>query len=388
MTGTRPLFAVVIFLAAFLLFLVEPIAAKQLVPILGGSAAVWITCLVFFQTALLCAYAYAHWIARGVRWILHLLLLAVAVGFAQVWAFRSIDLSNGPQHPVATIFFALTLWIGLPFIALGASSPLLQYWWSRVEAGPIPYRLFALSNLASLLALAAYPVWIEPRFTLHDQRVAWFWGFVGFAVLAAGLTLRSRSSIQTAPLPAVADLESAPASSAAQKWLWFLLPMGASMQLAAITSFITANIAAIPLLWILPLAVYLLTIIFAFEFPRLLPPLLVARFFAVMLASVIYMVSQVDVTLPLRIGTANDPALAAARERLTRRMPAPERDELAEAIAVGTPDDVIALLRRHIAAGMSKFVAIPIAEDAGELMAQTEMLVRHVLPAIEDRIEH
>lgn len=94
------------------------------------------------------------------------------------------------------------------------------------------------------------------------------------------------------------------------------------------------------------------------------------------------------VTLPLRIGTANDPALAAARERLTRRMPAPERDELAEAIAVGTPDDVIALLRRHIAAGMSKFVAIPIAEDAGELMAQTEMLVRHVLPAIEDRIEH
>src|SRR5512146_2189126 len=213
MTGTRFHFAVVIFLAAFLLFLVEPIAAKQLVPILGGSAAVWITCLVFFLTALLCAYAYAHWIARSVHWGLHLLLLVAAVGFAQVWAFRSIDLSNGAEHPVTTIFFALTLWIGLPFIALGASSPLLQYWWSRVESGPIPYRLFALSNLASLLALAAYPVWIEPRFTLHDQRIAWFWGFVGFAVLAAGLTLRSRSSIQTTSLPAVADLKSAPASS-------------------------------------------------------------------------------------------------------------------------------------------------------------------------------
>lgn len=304
MTGTRLHFAVVIFLAAFLLFLVEPIAAKQLVPVLGGSAAVWITCLVFFQTALLCAYAYAHWIARSVSWILHLVLLASAVGFAQVWAFHSIDLSNGPQHPVTTIFFALTLWIGLPFIALGASSPLLQYWWSRVESGPIPYRLFALSNLASLLALAAYPVWIEPRITLHDQRVAWFWGFVGFAVLAASLTLRARSSIQTAPLSAPVEDQLLSASPAAHKWLWFLLPMGASMQLAAITSFITANIAAIPLLWILPLAVYLLTIILAFELPHLLPPLLVARFFAVMLASVIYMVSQVDVTLPLRIGIA------------------------------------------------------------------------------------
>lgn len=304
MKGTRLHFAVVIFLGAFLLFLVEPIVAKQLVPILGGSAAVWITCLVFFQTALLGAYAYAHWLSRGLSWIFHLALVAATVGFAAYWAFGSINLSGGAQHPVTTIFVALTLWIGLPFIALGATSPLLQFWWSRVESGPIPYKLFALSNLASLLALAAYPTLIEPAFTLHMQRLIWFCGFVIFALLACGLTLRTRSSVQAAATSTVPEMDGAQAAPAAHKWLWLLLPMGASMQLAAITSFITANIAAIPLLWILPLAVYLLSIILAFEFPGLLPPLLVARFFAVMLASVIYMVSQIDVTLPLRIGIA------------------------------------------------------------------------------------
>jgi len=308
MTGTRFHFAVVIFLAAFLLFLVEPIVAKQLVPVLGGSAAVWITCLVFFQTALLCAYAYAHWVARRGKWVLHLALLTGTIALAMYWAFGSVDLSSGPEHPVATIFYALTLWIGLPFIALGATSPLLQYWWSRVEAGPVPYKLFALSNLASLLALAAYPTLIEPRFTLHTQRVIWFWGLMVFIVLAAGLTLRSRSAIRSVTPQAVdAELITDPedvASPTSHKWLWFLLPMGASMQLAAITSFITSNLAAIPLFWILPLGVYLLSIIISFEYPRLLPPLLVARSFAVMLASTIYMVSRVDVTLPLRLGIA------------------------------------------------------------------------------------
>ena len=305
MTGTRFHFAVVIFLAAFLLFLVEPIVAKQLVPVLGGSAAVWITCLVFFQTALLCAYAYAHWVARHRQWFLHLVLLAATVALAVYWAFGAVDLTTGPDHPVATIFYALTLWIGLPFIALGATSPLLQYWWSRVESGPVPYGLFALSNLASLLALAAYPTLIEPRFTLHEQRVGWFCGFLFFILMAAGLTLRSRSAITVAtPLEPAAEPEVGSASPAAHKWLWFLLPMGASMQLAAITSFITSNLAAIPLFWILPLGVYLLTIIIAFEYPRLLPPLIVARSFAVMLASTIYMVSRVDVTLPLRMGIA------------------------------------------------------------------------------------
>src|SRR5579863_2327036 len=149
MTRTRSLFGSAVFLAAFLLFLVEPIAARQLLPVLGGSAAVWITCLVFFQTALLCAYAYAHWLARHPRWMGHILLLAAAVALAGFWAFGTVDLGGRPERPVSTIFLALGVWIGLPFLALGATSPLLQFWWSRVERGPVPYGLFALSNLAS-----------------------------------------------------------------------------------------------------------------------------------------------------------------------------------------------------------------------------------------------
>ena len=301
MARSRLLFGCAVFLASFLLFLVEPIAAKQLLPFLGGSAAVWITCLVFFQTALLLAYLYAHWLARHPRWDVHFVLLAAALGLAGYWAFGGVDLSSGPEHPVATIFRALGVWIGVPFLALGATSPLLQVWWSRVEGTAIPYRLFALSNLASLLALAAYPTLIEPHFTLHVQRIAWCCGFAVFAIIAAGITLRTRAS--TVELPAaVADDSTLSQSTLAQKLLWLLLPMGASMQLCAVTSYITANIAPIPLLWILPLAAYLITLILAFEFPRLLPRGIVTRLLAVMLAALGYMLSQIDVSVPIRVG--------------------------------------------------------------------------------------
>jgi hypothetical protein len=299
----RLLFSATIFLASFLLFLVEPIAAKQLLPFLGGSAAVWITCLVFFQTALLLAYLYAHWLARHPRPHLHLVLLLAAFGLAAFWAFGGIDLASGPSHPVATVFLALGVWIGLPFLALGATSPLLQVWWSRVEQTAIPYRLFALSNLASLLALAAYPTLVEPRITLHAQRIVWFCGFAVFGILAAAVTLRMRTA--AVPIAALTSAESAlPASPLSHKLLWLLLPMAASMQLCAVTAHITANIAPMPLLWILPLGVYLLTIIVAFEFPRLAPRAIVTRFLAVLLGGLGYMLSNVDVTVPMRIGIA------------------------------------------------------------------------------------
>jgi hypothetical protein len=311
LTLSRSLFACIIFLGAFLLFLVEPIVAKQLLPTLGGSAAVWITCLVFFQTALLCAYAYAHWLTRHPYRQLHLILLAAALALAGLWAFGAIDLSSGAAHPVSAIFVALSLWIGLPFLALGATSPLLQVWWSQVERSVIPYRLFALSNLGSLLALAAYPTLIEPNFTLRTQRVAWLCAFAVFAVLTTVLTLRTRNA--PGPQSAIADAHCPPATptplapptpltSLSHKLLWLLLPMGAAMQLSAVTSYITANIAPIPLLWILPLGVYLVSIVLAFEFPRLLPRGILVRFLAVMLGGLAYMLSQVDHTVPIAIG--------------------------------------------------------------------------------------
>ncbi len=304
MTRIRLFFGAAVFLASFLLFLVEPIVARQLLPLLGGSAAVWITCLVFFQTALLLAYAYAHWLARHLRWRMHLALLAAAVALAACWAFGAISPSSGPAHPVTTIFCALSLWIGLPFLALGATSPLLQFWWSRIEGGPIPYRLFALSNFASLLALGSYPTLIEPNFALHTQRAAWFVGFLLFAALAGLLTLRVRSvsRLSTQPSATGPAVVPAPAAPLVQKLLWLLLPMGAAMQLSAVTSYITANIAPIPLLWILPLGVYLLTIILAFEFPRLLPRGILVRFLAVMLGGLAYMLAQIDHSVPIAIG--------------------------------------------------------------------------------------
>jgi predicted O-methyltransferase YrrM len=203
---------------------------------------------------------------------------------------------------VVTIFLALGLWIGLPFLALGATSPLLQVWWSQLEHTAIPYRLFALSNLASLLALGLYPTVIEPHITLHAQRMVWFSGFAVFSVVAAIVTRRTRSAAGGSSPAAAGDESALPATPLSRRLLWLLLPMGASMQLSAVTSYITANIAPIPLLWILPLAAYLITLILAFEFPRLLPRGIIARFLAVMLGGLAYMLSHIDVTLPIRIG--------------------------------------------------------------------------------------
>ncbi len=300
MTGSRWLFGSAVFLSAFLLFLVEPIAAKQLLPVLGGSAAVWITCLVFFQTALLCAYSYAHWVSFRPRWNLYFALLFLGFASAMGWCMRIGSAGGGSAHPILTVFGVLGSTIGLPFLVLGTTSPLMQVWWARLHGSAIPYRLFALSNVASLLALGLYPTVIEPRLTLQTQRVAWSCGFAVFALISALLAWKTRAVAQVRlPESKVVD-EDQPASPV-QKLLWVLLPMGAAMQLSAVTSYLTANVAAIPLLWILPLAVYLLTIILAFEFPRLLPRSLVLRFLILMLAGLGYALSKQDVEWPLRV---------------------------------------------------------------------------------------
>jgi hypothetical protein len=300
MAHSRLLFGSAVFLAAFLLFLVEPIAAKQLLPALGGSAAVWITCLVFFQTALLIAYLYAHWLARRSHWKAHFALLLLAVVSAVAWSAQTIHLDSA--NPVSSIFLALAISIGLPFLMLGATSPLLQVWLARLETSGIPYRLFALSNVASLLALSVYPTLIEPHFTLKTQRLGWCYGFALFVLISGILTWRTRSATETPARASQADESQIAPAPLGHKLLWVLLPMGAAMQLSAVTSYITANIAAIPLLWILPLAVYLITIILAFQFPRFLPRAIVTRFLVVMMAGLGYMLSKVDVSLPMSIG--------------------------------------------------------------------------------------
>ena len=303
MTRSRWLFGSAVFLGAFLLFLVEPIAAKQLVPVLGGSAAVWITCLVFFQTALLCAYLYAHWMSRRPRWVLYFALLAVGLASTAGWCWRSLGVGGGSEHPIITVFAVLGSTIGLPFLVLGTTSPLMQVWWARLHGSAIPYRLFALSNLASLLALGLYPTLIEPRLTLEAQRIAWCFGFAVFALITGVLALKARATTKATLLENTVADEDAPAPPM-QRLLWVLLPMGAAMQLSAVTSYLTANVAAIPLLWILPLGVYLLSIIVAFEFPHMLPRGIVTRFLILMLAGLGYALSKQDVEWPLRVSIA------------------------------------------------------------------------------------
>jgi hypothetical protein len=277
-------------------------SAKQLLPALGGSSAVWLTCLVFFQLTLLLGYLYAHWLTRHPfhrsQQLLYLGLLALAIVLLAAQRLIRPDLSQGSTHPVTTIFIALTLTIGLPFLLLGSTSPLLQIWLFRKQGGQVPYRLFALSNIGSLLALIAYPTLVEPHLTLKLQRTLWTIGFIVYAVLCAIL---SRQVPTTPSLQQQTPDTEFPPTSLSKKWLWFLLPMAAAMQLSAVTSHITSNIAAIPLLWILPLAVYLITFILAFEFPGFYRRSIVVRLLVVMLASLGYAISKIDSSLPIGI---------------------------------------------------------------------------------------
>jgi hypothetical protein len=297
MSALRFLFASVVFLASFLLFLVEPMAGRQLLPILGGSAAVWITCLVFFQAALLLGYLLAHLFACWSSPLAYVGILLPAMAAALLWVVRTMRMENGAAHPVATVFVVLSVSIGLPFLMLSATSPLLQVWWARVEGGGVPYRLYALSNAGSLLALVLYPTVIEPHSTLHAQRVAWASGFAVFAALSVVLALKVRGTEI-----ATVSVEENAATASASDWskvMWVLLPMGAAMQLSAITGYLTANVAAIPLLWVLPLGVYLITLILAFEFRFTMPWAFVARVMVVMLAALAYSLSKTDVSWPL-----------------------------------------------------------------------------------------
>jgi len=302
MSASRLLYGITVFLGAFLLFLIEPMAAKQLLPTLGGSSAVWLTCLVFFQLTLLLGYLYAHWLTRegASQWRrqFYLVSLVAAVILLAAQRIHPREFLHGSEHPVTMIFRNLAISIGLPFLLLGATSPLLQLWFLRLHGGSVPYRLFALSNVGSLLALVTYPILVEPNLTLKHQRTLWSLGFLVYVILCIFLALPTGVAQQ----PISPQEEStAPQTRAATKWLWFLLPMAAAMQLSAVTAHLTVNIAAIPLLWMLPLAVYLLTFILAFEFPGLYRRGVVVRLLVVMLASLGYAISKTDVSLPIGV---------------------------------------------------------------------------------------
>jgi SAM-dependent methyltransferase len=262
------LFVATIACGAFLLFLVQPLIAKQILPWFGGSAAVWSVCLVFFQTVLLAGYAYADLLTRRAaprtQARVHIALLLVSLAFLPVVAGAHWK-PLGDESPAPLILGLLAATIGLPYFLLASTGPLLQAWAARGGAGPRVYRLFSLSNLASLMALLAYPVAIEPHWPLATQARAWSVAYALFVVLCALAAWRA------ARLPAPAH-DTAHEDSALPPWgtqaLWFVLPACATALLLAVTNHLTQNVASIPFLWVLPLVLYLLSFVFTFEHPR------------------------------------------------------------------------------------------------------------------------
>ena len=270
-----PLFAATVFLSAFLLFLVQPMIAKQILPWFGGAAGVWTTCLVFFQSALLAGYAYPDLIARKLApkkqaWV-HTALLAASCLVLPVIA-GDFWKPAGDANPIFGILALLAGVIGLPYVMLSTTSPMVQTWFARAHPGASPYRLFALSNLASMLALLSYPFLIEPSIGVKQQ--AWIWSgmYVLFALLAAACAFRSANaainaasaSADTTAVDAASDANEAPPARSTQI-MWGALSATGSILLLGISNHVTQNISSIPLLWVVPLALYLLTFILCFD---------------------------------------------------------------------------------------------------------------------------
>jgi hypothetical protein len=270
------IYTVAIFVSALLLFSVQPLFTKMVLPRLGGSPAVWSVAMVFFQSLLLAGYAYAHYLMRlrnrMVPVAVHLVLLVIAL------ATLPLSIAGGWGEP-PTSGYALWLLglfavsIGLPFFALAANNPLLQAWFVRTghPDGPDPYFLYASSNIGSFLALLSYPVLLEPMFTLRTQNLIWTGGYGLLIVLIGACGLLLWRSPVSAAVDVLATDADAPAPAWIQRARWIFLAAVPSGLLIAVTAHISTDVAAAPLLWVLPLSLYLLTWVLVFQSRPLLP---------------------------------------------------------------------------------------------------------------------
>ncbi len=267
------LYAATIFLSAFLLFLVQPVIAKQILPWFGGAASVWAICLVFFQSVLLAGYAYSDWTTRLLAprrqaW-LHIALLAASLAMLPIIPGAEWKPGADSGEPTLLILGLLCATIGLPYFLLSTTSPLVQVWFWQSFRHAVPYRLFALSNFASLLALLSYPVLIEPFLPLAVQSWTWSIAYAGFVALCVLTAYKSTRSPAAAPVGAGRDESiGEPAPAISRRLLWIALSATGSCLLLAVTNHLTQNIASIPFLWVVPLSLYLLTFILCFDHPR------------------------------------------------------------------------------------------------------------------------
>lgn len=296
-----PAFAITIFVGAFLLFQVQPMMGKFILPWFGGSPAVWTTCMLFFQIVLLGGYAYAHWLTTWVKprkqAALHCLFLLASVSVlpiipGEMWK------PDPAANPTWHILLLLGATIGLPYFVLSSTGPLMQKWFSWLHPGQSPYRLYALSNIGSLLALVSYPFWIEPLLSRKQQAAIWTLGLFAFVAVCSFCVwniwvwgekrnerIREYADDETEPMP----------KTPVRYWLlWLLLPACASALLLSTTNKICVDVAVIPFLWVLPLTIYLLTFILCFDtrkwyWRRAFLPLFVA-----MTAGVVWVMDNID----------------------------------------------------------------------------------------------
>jgi hypothetical protein len=268
------LFVLAAFTGAALIFFVQPMAAKLVLPLLGGSPAVWNTSMAFFQAALLAGYGYAHLLQRlpsmRAQAMAH---VAVLLAGALVLPLRVTPLLGEPSStaPALWLLGVLTISLGAPFAALSATAPLVQSWHARVfkEEGGGPWRLYAASNLGSLIALLAYPIAVEPFATLQHQRYGWSVAYAAFVLVMAALSL---ASSRAAPGAGAADVAPAAPVSWKSRLTWLALAAIPSSLMLGVTTHLATDVASAPFIWVLPLALYLLTFIIAFQTRPAIPP--------------------------------------------------------------------------------------------------------------------
>ncbi len=267
------LYAVTIFLSAFLLFQVQPLIARMILPWFGGSAAVWTTCMLFFQIVLLLGYLYVWWGVKNLTPRRHSYLHMGLLGLSLL----VLPITPGPEwkpvggaNPSLGILLLLGACVGFPYFLLSTTSPLLQSWYSRTGKGALPYRLFALSNLGSMLALLSYPALVEPFLPSRQQGMLWSMAYAGFVALCGLTAWKSGSGVVEAipePEPASDAVEAIPEEPPGMGKLamWVALAACPSALLLSVTNHLTADVASIPFLWIVPLTLYLITFILCFD---------------------------------------------------------------------------------------------------------------------------
>ena len=281
MYGWSVFFATTVFLSAFLLFQAQPMIGKYILPWFGVTPGVWATALLFFQLVLLGGYAYAHLIVRRLTWrrqaILHATLLGLALIALPITPEEALRPTNA-DAPISRILLILTLSVGAPYLLLSSTGPLLQRWFAELHPGRSPYRLYALSNVGSMLALLSYPFLVERFVLLELQTLFWSLGYVAFAGLCAACAwklfqLSPAAASRQEELAAKGSRPTVPSQSNDRPGLgpavlWLLLAAGGSALLLATTNQMSLDIAVVPFLWILPLSLYLLTFILSFDSER------------------------------------------------------------------------------------------------------------------------